>query len=220
MSGISKLTQLIFSVIVPVSNPNAILINLLAGAISEAGAIQAGDMMSDLKSGHLLGASPRAQFYGQLIAGLFGAVVSACIYRLYTHVYTIPDATFQMPTAFVWIFTARLVTGSGLPEKAADAAGIAAAVFAVSTIARTYAQARGKKWLSYIPGGIAVAVGMYNTPSFTLARAIGGLISAYWVKWRGKSDEGVVVLASGLILGEGLFSIVNLALQAAGVPHL
>ena len=67
VSGISKLTQLIFALITPSSSPNAVTINLLAGAISEAGALQAGDLLQDLKTGHLLGASPKAQFWGQLI---------------------------------------------------------------------------------------------------------------------------------------------------------
>lgn len=48
------------------------------------GALQAGDMMQDLKTGHLLGAAPEAQFYGQVIGATVGAVVSAYIYRLYT----------------------------------------------------------------------------------------------------------------------------------------
>lgn len=62
VSGISKLTQLFFALVIPASNPNAITINLLAGAISESGALQAGDMMQDLKTGHLLGASPKLSF--------------------------------------------------------------------------------------------------------------------------------------------------------------
>lgn len=45
VSGISKLTQLVFALIVPASNPAAVLINVIAGAISEAGAQQAGDIM-------------------------------------------------------------------------------------------------------------------------------------------------------------------------------
>lgn len=61
---------------------------------------------------------------------------------------------------------------------------------------------------------------MYNVPSFTLARALGGLLSWYWRRWRGREETPVVVLASGLILGEGLCSIVNLALASARVPHL
>lgn len=95
---------------------------------------------------------------------------------------------------------------------------------------------------------------MYNVPSFTLARAIGGLISWYWLTYRksGRGGKGgrqgeearpgpgagaapgagagagsddddetmLIVLASGLILGEGLVSIVNLILASLRVPHL
>ena len=65
-----------------------------------------------------------------------------------------------------------------------------------------------------------MAVGMYNVPSFTLARAIGGFVTAYWVDYKKRGEEGVIVLASGLILGEGTVSILNLALESLRVPHL
>jgi OPT family oligopeptide transporter len=45
VSGISKLAQLFFALIIPQSNKNSVLINLIAGAVSEAGALQAGDLM-------------------------------------------------------------------------------------------------------------------------------------------------------------------------------
>lgn len=61
---------------------------------------------------------------------------------------------------------------------------------------------------------------MYNVPSFTLARAIGGLLNWYWSVYRGREETPVIVLASGLILGEGVVSIVNLALASLQVPHL
>lgn len=61
---------------------------------------------------------------------------------------------------------------------------------------------------------------MYNVPSFTLARAVGGLLAWYWVSIRKQSETPLVLLASGLILGEGLLSILNLALASASVPHL
>lgn len=157
VSGISKLAQLFFALIIPQSNPNSVLINLIAGAVSEAGALQAGDLMQDLKTGHLLGAAPNAQFWGQIIGSAVGAVVSALIYGLYTSVYEVPGSLFQVPTGYVWIFTARLVTGSGLPPMAAQWAFGAAVVFTIITIVRTLGT--GKWWHSYIPGGIAVAVG-------------------------------------------------------------
>ena len=157
VSGISKLTQLVFALVIPSSNPNAITINLIAGAISESGALQAGDLMQDLKTGHLLGAAPRAQFWGQMIGSVVGAIVSAGVYKLYTSVYDVTHGMFQVPTAYVWIFTARLVTGKGLPEMAWQWALGAGLLFVLLTAARVKGQ--GKWWQAWVPGGIAVAVG-------------------------------------------------------------
>ncbi|KAK4171424.1 putative oligopeptide transporter [Triangularia setosa] len=219
VSGISKLAQLFFAFIIPQSNKSSVLINLVAGAVSEAGALQAGDLMQDLKTGHLLGAAPKAQFWGQVIGATAGAVASAFIYQLYTSVYTIPGDLFQVPTGYVWIFTARLVTGEGLPPMAKEWAVGAALLFAVTTAIRT-SMTTDKRLQALIPGGIAVAVGMYNVPSFTLARTIGGLLSWWWRSYKGWQDTPLIVLASGFILGEGFLSIINLIMQSAGVPHL
>lgn len=217
VSGISKLAQLFFALLIPRGSKNAVIINLVAGAVSEAGALQAGDLMQDLKTGHLVGAAPNAQFWGQIIGSAVGAVVSALIYKLYTNVYAVPGDLFQVPTGYVWVFTARLVTGDGLPAMAWQWSLGAAVVFSVITILRIWGQ--GSAWREYIPGGIAVAVGMYNVPSFTLARAIGGAVSWYWLGWRKGSETPLVVLASGLVLGEGVVSILNLGLASAGVGH-
>lgn len=116
--------------------------------------------MQDLKTGHLLGAAPKAQFWGQVIGATVGAVLSAFIYRLYTAVYEIPGELFQVPTAYVWIFTARLVTGQGLPPMVKEWAIGSGALFAVTTLIRTFSV--GKAWRSLVPGGIAVAVGRFS----------------------------------------------------------
>ena len=199
VSGISKLAQLFFAFIIPQGHKSSVLINLVAGAVSEAGALQAGDLMQDLKTGHLLGAAPKAQFWGQVIGASVGAVVSAFIYRLYTSVYTVPGDLFQVPTAYVWIFTARLVTGEGLPYMAKEWAMGAAALFSVTTVLRIALSGprnENKKWQAIIPGGIAVAVGMYNVPSFTLARTVGGLLAWWWRGRMGWADTPLIVLAS------------------------
>ncbi|KAL2889036.1 putative oligopeptide transporter [Ceratocystis lukuohia] len=193
VSGISKLAQLLFAIVIPSSHKAVVLINLVAGAI---GALQAGELMQDLKTGHLLGAAPVAQFQGQIIGATAGAITSALIYRLYASVYPIPGDLLQVPTSYVWIFTARLVTGKGLPTMAREFATGSAILFSLTTVARLYYAS--KTWRPYIPGGIAVAIGMYNVPSFTIARTLGGL---------------------GFILGEGFLSIVNLILQSLRISH-
>lgn len=65
--------------------------------------------MQDLKTGHLTGASPRAQFYGQLIGSAVSIFISATAYSIYTRVYAIPGPSFPAPTAYVWLSLARLL---------------------------------------------------------------------------------------------------------------
>ncbi len=67
--------------------------------------------MQDLKTGHLVGASPRAQFYGQLLGSTLSIPVTVTAYVLYNRAYTIPGPTFPAPTAYVWLSLARLLRG-------------------------------------------------------------------------------------------------------------
>ena len=65
--------------------------------------------MQDLKTGHLIRASPRAQFYGQLIGSFLSIIVTATAYTLYNRAYQIPGPSFPAPTAYVWLGLARLL---------------------------------------------------------------------------------------------------------------
>lgn len=61
VSGIGKISQLLFAVL----QPHSVVANIIAGAVAEAGAQQAGDLMQDLKTGALLNASPRQVHHPQ-----------------------------------------------------------------------------------------------------------------------------------------------------------
>jgi uncharacterized oligopeptide transporter (OPT) family protein len=65
--------------------------------------------MQDLKTGHLLRASPRAQFYGQLIGSSLSILVTTAAYSLYANAYTIPGPAFPAPSAYIWLSLARLL---------------------------------------------------------------------------------------------------------------
>lgn len=82
--------------------------------------------------------------------------------------YEIPGDLFQVPTAFVWIFTARLVTGKGLPPMARQWAFGSGALFSITTIARIFTT--DMAWRPAIPGGIAVAVGAISLTLYRLSR--------------------------------------------------
>ncbi|CAB4257226.1 similar to Saccharomyces cerevisiae YGL114W Putative protein of unknown function [Maudiozyma barnettii] len=224
VSGIGKLSQLIFALIIPKNHPGNILLNIVAGGVTEAGAQQAGDLMQDLKTGHLLNASPRAQFIAQLIGVVWSIVLSSVMYICYNKVYDLPNDQIRIPTAIVWIDCARLVAGKDLPERALECSVIFGSIFALlSFVKNVFASTEHPpRWLYYIPSGVAVGVGIYNVPSFTIARFLGGLLSHLWLKHqRGdlSMKTSMIVFSSGLVLGEGVCSIVTMTLSSLNVPH-
>jgi uncharacterized oligopeptide transporter (OPT) family protein len=72
---------------------------------------------------------------------------------------------------------------------------------------------QAQQWAKYIPSGVAVAIGIYATPSFSLPRAIGGLINWLYLRRHPEGKTNVIIVASGLIVGEGVMSIVSLFLR-------
>ncbi|KAJ2795962.1 OPT super, partial [Coemansia guatemalensis] len=236
VSGIGKISQVIFAGVMP----GNMVGNLIAGGIAEAGAQQAGDLMQDLKTGHLLNASPRAQFAGQMIGSVFSVFVTAGAYLLYTNVYPIPSKQFPVPTAQVWLDMARLVNGQPLPSHVWPFIAAFALVFVALPVAAAVlahsAQERVKIFGTLVvrkatlqrwwPSGIAFAMGIYNTPNFTLMRAIGAIVTSivtevivmrtkrhsaaanstpfpiYELLQRRKLGMLAIIMASGFVLGE------------------
>ncbi|GAA5922812.1 hypothetical protein JCM3775_006144 [Rhodotorula graminis] len=249
VSAIGKISQLVFAVV----QPGNVVANIVAGGIAEAGAQQAGDLMQDLKTGHLWGSSPRAQFHGQLIGSFASVFVSTGVYCLYRSVYQLPSTAFPVPTAAIWLNLARLVNNGQLPPRSQEAMLIFGPLFVALATLKAIGKSRlaaiesdgvvGQSqerarwaWTRWIPSGIAFAVGFINTPSFSIARLVGGLVSLYYTtrtshlsRARTSSTSssassssahlehfGLIVVASGFVLGEGLASVVGLVAKSAG----
>ena len=65
-----------------------------------------------------------------------------------------------------------------------------------------------------LPSGMSVGVGMYLTPDFTIPRVLGALLELTWRRCSPDSHRRLMlVVASGFVLGEGLWSIVALLLK-------
>lgn len=107
-----------------------------------------------------------------------------------------------------------------------SSAVLAAAVAAIKVRAIT----RGSRYAKWVPSGIAFAIGFLNTPSFSMARLIGGIVEhVYHTRARrklkqmggGNNNDGaitIILVGSGFVLGEGVISIVGLVLKTFGVP--
>ncbi|KAI5118103.1 hypothetical protein M0805_005210 [Coniferiporia weirii] len=223
VSGLGKISQLLFAFI----QPGNVVANIIAGGVAEAGAQQAGDLMQDLKTGHLLHASPRAQFFGQLIGSAVSIVVTATAYNLYTRAYPIPGPTFPAPTAYVWLSLARLLRNGSLPPQSGNFMLVFATLFALTSFLKTYR--RTSAYAHWLPSGVAFAIGFLNTPAFSIARLLGGVLELTYhrrlaarARAEGRdadsvSDIRLIVVASGFVLGEGVISVVSLVLRTCGV---
>src|SRR5213594_1185800 len=99
VGAMGKITQLAFGAV----SPRNVNVNLMSANVTAAAAASSADLLTDLKSGYLLGAHPRKQFLAQF-AGIFvGTLVSVLAFRL-----LVPNAAalgsdqFPAPAAQTW----------------------------------------------------------------------------------------------------------------------
>jgi uncharacterized oligopeptide transporter (OPT) family protein len=117
------------------------------------------------------------------------------------------------------------VIGDGdLPEKSSIFMIAFAIVFGCIAAIKTFASSRQLSWAKWVPSGVAFAIGFLNTPPFSIARLIGGVIELYYRSRFNKDgkagDIRLIVIASGFVLGEGVISVVTLILRTFGVGVL
>jgi OPT family oligopeptide transporter len=214
VGGMGKVTQLVFGGLAP----GAMSTNLMCAAITGAGASQAADMMQDLKTGHMLGASPRNQFFAQLAGILAGVVFVVPAYYLFNEAYEIGGEELPAPAAHAWKAMAELLAdGFGaLPphsEKMVLAGAVLGVLFAVLR--------RVHSIRNYVPSGLAMGIA-FIVPAFNSLSIVIGL-AAYLI-WKAVSPESAkkydFAVASGLIAGEGLMGAVNAGLTIAGIGPL
>src|SRR5437764_14315627 len=94
-----KITQLAYGAMVPAN----ISTNLMTASITAGAAASAAALLTDLKSGYLLGANPRKQFLAQLSGTLVGTlVVVPAFYKLVPTAAILGSDRFPAPAAQVW----------------------------------------------------------------------------------------------------------------------
>ena len=214
IGGMGKVTQLVYGGVAP----GMITTNLMAAAITGSGASQAGDMMQDLKTGYLLGASPRAQFKAQLVGIFAGVMFCVPIYTIFDAAYEMGGEELPAPAAHAWKAMAELLSKG--PDALPPMAGYAIAgglVFgAVMAILSTMLP---KHIAKFVPSGLAFGIAFIVPAYYAVAMFIGSLALVVWEKTNASSAEKLVfAVASGLIAGEGLMGIGKALLTLAGVP--
>jgi OPT family oligopeptide transporter len=207
--AMGKLTQLGFGILRP-QHPST---NLMTAAMTHASSVAAADLLNDLKSGYLLGADPRRQFFAQAAGILAGTTASVLAYFL-----LIPDAfaltgdgsapQFAAPAAHLFRAIAELLQYGldhlhPLHRTLVVAGAIGGLVLAA---AERLAPARLARWL---PSATGLGLGLLLPLSTSLAMAIGAAIAAIATARRDDAAERTVwPISAGVIGGESLAGVI------------
>ena len=199
-------------------NPAGPAAALLVGAVVCCAAAMGGDNLQDLKTGHVVGATPWKQQVMQVIGVATGAVVIVPVLSLLQAKYGIGEVTaahphpLSAPQATLMANLANGVFGGSLPWHLVGVG----MVLGVVVIGLDLRQARRNAALRFPV--LAVALGMYLPLKLSATILFGGLLAEY-VRVAGKSsdvpteDRGLLC-AAGLVTGEALVGIL-LALPIA-----
>lgn len=120
---------------------HAFLINLVAGAIAEAGAVQAADLLLYQKLGQLLNVSGYVLFGAQAFGSLVGGMFAVFWYWVFTSGASFQkgaDDSLGLPAAHIWYETAKQALERGLSRSAYTAAAITGAWFLLLAVAKSF----------------------------------------------------------------------------------
>jgi len=178
--------------------------------------LHAADLLTDLKSGFLLGADPRQQFWAQFFGVVAGSVFVVPAYRL-----LIPTADllgtdkWPAPGAQTWKGVAVLLAqGFNTLHPTAQFALGAGAVLGIALVLIEKAFPKQKAYIPS-PTGLGLA---FTTPAFnTISMFLGALIALTLERKRPVlAEKTVVPVSSGFIADESLIGVLIAALVVFG----
>ena len=216
ISGLTLSTLLIAAILMVglgVTGPAGILGVLgVAGVVCCAAGV-AGDMLQDLKVGHILGGTPWKMEVGEIIGVIVAALVLILPMMAMHEVYTIGSAALPAPQAGLMALMAEGIVGGEMAWPLV----VTGMFLALGLI------------LIQSPSPMLIAVGMYLPFSATAAIFVGGIIAWLLSRALAARDAGEaavtranntgVLLSSGFIAGEALMAVALafMVLGAAGI---
>ncbi len=214
VSGMAIATLLISTAILKATGTTGIAGMVAAisiGSVICIVAAIAGDTSQDLKTGFLLGSTPRKQQIGELIGCVSSAVAIGAILYLLNEAYGFGSAELSAPQASLMKLVVEGVMGGNLPW-----ALVLTGVFTAIVIE-----------ILGIPV-LPVAIGLYLPIHLSTPMLLGGIVRWFIEKRKYSSDKAKtnavqsgVLYSSGLIAGEGIVGIILAVLaviKVGGTP--
>ena len=212
--ALGPVTQLLFGAALPAN----LTANVMSANVTGGVGLHAADLLTDLKSGYLLGANPRQQVRAQLFGVVIGAAVVVPAFAL-----LVPSAAslgtteFPAPAVLVWASVSRALSGgvAGLPHAARVGIAVGATLGAALSILE---RALPRRFHRFVPSPAGVGIAMVMPGSNALAMFCGASLAALARRHRPSfARASLVPIASGLIAGESLTGITLALLRALGV---
>ncbi|TKY47317.1 metal-nicotianamine transporter YSL7 [Spatholobus suberectus] len=180
----------------------------------------ASDLMQDFKTGYMTLSSPRSMFVSQVFGTAMGCIISPCVFWLFYKAFGnlgLPGSAYPAPYALVYRNMSILgVDGfSALPKYCLT---LCCVFFIVAIVINLIRDLVGEKWAKFIPVPMAMAIPFYIGSYFAIDMCLGSLILFIWRKVdKVNADALGSAVASGLICGDGIWTLPSSFLALAGV---
>lgn len=172
---------------------DSIVAAIMVGAATSVAMSQATDLMLDLKTGYLVGASPRMQQLGQFIGAWLGPIVVIGLIFVLHEAFTLGSERLPAPQGQALASMVEGILGGDVPTQKYAAGAVLGGL------------------LSAVIGGLGITVGLgfYLPFNIVLTYSLGTLSRELADRFKGKSwSEGVgIPIAAGLIVGEALIGV-------------
>ena len=176
---------------------DSIIAALMVGAATCVAMSQATDLMLDLKTGYLVGATPRMQQIGQFAGAWLGPIVVIGVIFVLNSAegYGLGSERLPAPQAQALASTIDGILGGDVPTEKYMAGAVLGGI------------------LSAVMGGLGITVGLgfYLPFNIVLTYSLGTLGRELSDRFKGQtwSEEVGIPLAAGLIVGEALVGVGN-----------
>ncbi|XP_073044710.1 probable metal-nicotianamine transporter YSL7 [Primulina eburnea] len=180
----------------------------------------ASDLTQDFKTGYMTLASPRSMFVSQVIGTAIGCVVSPCVFWIFYKAFPdLGNLGSQYPAPYATVYRGIAILGvegfSSLPNHCLTLCYV---FFIAAVVINVLRAIVGPKWARFIPIPMAMAIPFYLGPYFTIDMCVGSLILFIWENVdKAKADAFGPAVASGLICGDGIWTLPSSILALAGV---
>lgn len=212
IGALGKVTQLSFGFLAP----GQVAANLMSANVTGGAAGQSADLMTDLRTGMEVGATPRLQVIAQSFGVLIGAVVGVAVY-----LFLVPDPASMLmtpewpaPAVATWKAVAEGLAGgvTSLPPSAIAAIAIAAPLGVALAVAE---KALPPRLAHFLPSGSAMGLAFVIPAWSSLSLFLGAALAALFARIAPQAGARYTLpIAAGLVAGESLMGIVAVAIHA------